>query len=117
MRHQVLQLSRKMMAFIGIQLDATASGFDFFRSFAVNWVNYFIFIYTVYFSFQFIVSHVDQTESILYAGMQLAANCPLACSYWSLSRSKFKINAFLRDLEDLVNERENAYFQINFTYA
>lgn len=113
MRHHVLQFSRKMMTFSGIQLDATASGLEFFRSLAVNWVTYIIFIYIVYFSFQFIVSHVDQTESILYAGMQISANCPLACSYWSLSRAKFRINAFLCDLEDLVDERENGHFQLN----
>lgn len=101
----MVQLSRKMMAFAGIQLKRTASGFEYFYSFSVNWLIYIIFIYTVIFSYQFIVSHFDQTESILYAGMQLAANIPLSCSYWSLSRAKFKINDFLHDLENLINER------------
>lgn len=109
MRHQVLHLSRKMMALIGVLLDPNASGFEHFYSVTVNWMAYFIFIYTVYFSFQFIVSHFDQTESILYAAMQISANCPLACSYWSLSRAKYKINEFLRELEGLVNERMNSH--------
>lgn len=109
MDHRVLQLSRKMMAFIGIRLDPSASGLEYFYSSAVNWVIYIIFIYTVYFSFQFIVANLEQTESILYAGMQVSANCPLACSYWSLSRAKFKINEFLNELEDLVNERMKSH--------
>lgn len=120
MRHQVLQLSRKMMAFVGILLDPGASGFEYYYSVAVNWTTYFIFTYTVYFSYQFIISHLDQTESILYAGMQVSANCPLACSYWSLSRAKHKIHAFLHELESFVNERmvshRRKFFWLNFVY-
>lgn len=60
---------------------------------------------TVGVSFEYVVSHFADTESILFAVMQIAANTASGGGYWTFYNKKFQVSKFLNCIEDLIKLR------------
>lgn len=78
----------------------------------VNWTMLWISICTIGVSIQYIVSHFNDTESILFAVMQVSANTASGGGYWTFYRKKFEVSKFLDQIQSLFEMSEYHKFII-----
>lgn len=108
----VIKLNKKLLKSFGMCLDdETASPKERIISKYVNWTMLWISICTIGVSIQYIVSHFDDTESILFAVMQVSANTASGGGYWAFYRKKYEVSKFLDQIRSLVGMSE--YFEFN----
>lgn len=115
---EAIALNRKFLKLFGMCLDdESASHNDRIVSKFVNWIMLAISICTVAISIEYIISHFQDTESILYAVMQVSANTASGGGYWTFYEKKFQVAEFFGNIEHLVEKRKIFKFtssQISF---
>lgn len=105
---EVLTLNRKLLQILGMCLDdETASRKQRIVSKLINWTILTISIFMIAISFEYIVSHFEDTESILYAVIQMSANTASGGGYWTSFKKKYQISQFFDKIENLVNARKS----------
>lgn len=104
---QVIVLNRRILKLFGMCLsDECASNKERSISKFVNWLMFTISICTIAISIEYIYSHFGDTESILFAVMQVVANTASGGGYWTFYRKKNKVSKFFDEIENLVKLRE-----------
>ena len=112
----VLTLNKKILKIFGMCLnDESASSKDRIVSKCVNWTILWISLCTVGVSFEYVISHFADTESILFAVMQIAANTASGGGYWTFYNKKYQVSKFLNRIENLVKLR--MWFTSAFLFA
>lgn len=103
---EVIALNKKILKIFGMCLsDESASSKERTVSKFINWTMLWISICTVGISFEYVVSHFSDTESILFAVMQMAANTASGGGYWTFYNKKYQVSQFLDHIENLVKLR------------
>lgn len=104
---QVNILNKKILKLFGMCLNyECASKNEKIISKGVNWVMFMISVCTIAISIEYIYSHFEDTESILFAVMQVAANTASGGGYWTFYRKKYQVSKFFGNIEHLVQSRE-----------
>lgn len=104
---EAIELNKKCLKLFGMCLsDEHASNKERKISNWINWVMLTISICTIAISIEYIVSHFDDTESILYAVMQVVANTASGGGYWTFYRKKFEVSKFVDKIESLIQSRK-----------
>lgn len=108
MKMEPIALNRKFLKMCGMCLDAdTASLKDRRISKYINWTLLWISLCTIGVSLEYIISHFDDTESILFAVMQVSANTASGGGYWAFYGNKFKVSTFLSHIQNLIESRKS----------
>lgn len=103
---EVITLNKKFLKIFGMCLDDEyATSRERTISKCVNWTMLCISICTVGVSCQYVISQFSDTESILFAVMQIAANTASGGGYFSLFKKKYQVSKFLKRIENLVKLR------------
>lgn len=103
---EIITLNRKILEIFGMCLnDDTASSKARIVSKCVNWTMLWISICTIGVSLEYVISHFEDTESILFAVMQMAANTASGGGYWTFYKKKYQVSKFLNQIENLVKIR------------
>lgn len=103
---EVFQFNQQILKRYGMCLDdKTATAKERVISKVINWSMFWISLCTIAISIEYIVSHFDNTESILYAVMQVAANTASGGGYWTLYPKKYQVSKFIDDIRELVKTR------------
>lgn len=113
---QVIALNKRILKLFGMCLsDADATEKERLISKCINWVMLTISICTVAISIEYIYSHFGDTESILFAVMQVVANTASGGGYWTFYRKKYEVSKFIDEIEKVVMTRElKRIFMNNF---
>lgn len=99
---EVLNLNKRFLKTFGTCLNEQEATFkDVIISKFVNWTMLWISICTIGVSIEYIVSHFNDTESILYAVMQVSANTASGGGYWTFYRKKIEVSKFLDQIQSL----------------
>lgn len=105
---EVIKLNKKILKLFGMCLDEqNATQKEKNTSKLVNWAMLAISLCTIAVSIEYIVSHFSDTESILFAVMQVSANTASGGGYWTFYNKKYKVSTFLNQIENLVKIRTN----------
>lgn len=100
------QLNRPILEFFGMCLNPQqTSNRSRLLSRITNFIMFWISICTVIISLEYIVSHFDDTENILFAVMQVAANTASGGGYWAFYQNKYNVWNYIERISKLVNER------------
>lgn len=105
---EVMSLNKKFLNTFGMCLDAgRASNRERLMSQCVNWTMLWISILTIAISIEYIVSLFNDTESILFAVMQVVANTASGGGYWTFYNKKYQVSRLLTSIENLVKSRKS----------
>lgn len=103
---EVLKLNKKLLRIFGMCLNhENVSAKDRLISKYINWTMLWISLCTIAVSVEYIVSHFSDTESILFAVMQVSANTASGGGYWTFYNKKYQVWNFLDRLGNLVKIR------------
>lgn len=103
---QIIALNKKFLKIFGMCLNEdTATNKERAISTCVNWLMFAISVCTIIVSVEYIYSHFADTENILFAGMQVAANTATGGGYWTFYRKKYKVFKLIEDIAKLVKSR------------
>lgn len=105
---KVFQLNRRILVFFGMCLSPQQTSIKSrLLSRITNIIMFWISLCTVVISLEYIVSHFDDTENILFAVMQVVANTASGGGYWAFYQNKYKVWNYIERISNLVNERCN----------
>lgn len=111
---EVVSLNRRFLKLFGMYLDDDiASEKERCISKWVNWAMLTISVCTVAISIEYISSHFDDTESILYAVIQVVANTASGGGYWTFYKKKHQVSQFFDKIECLVRARKTFIYIFN----
>ncbi|XP_031629162.1 odorant receptor 43b-like isoform X1 [Contarinia nasturtii] len=103
---EVIKLNKKLLKVFGMCLnDENATQRERTISKIINWMMLSISLCTIGVSIEYIVSHFSDTESVLFAVMQVSANTASGGGYWTFYNNKYKVSKFLNQIENLVKLR------------
>lgn len=103
---EVFKVNRRILEKFGMCLNnEETSKSTLYLSRSINLLMFWISLCTVLVSIEYITSHFDDTENILFAVMQVVANTASGGGYWAFYQKKYKVSQLIVEIGDLVKER------------